>query len=61
MPPITRTHLQPFTTPTGAVVTVEDIGVGDTVLVWSHASPEAPSPPGAGRPLQHQVAGTGAP
>ena len=40
----TRTRLQPFITPTGAVVTAETISAGDTVLVWSHASPDAPKP-----------------
>lgn len=44
MPPTTRTHLHPFITPTGTVVTVETLSVGDTVLVWSHASPDAPKP-----------------
>ena len=42
MPRPTRTHLQPFLTPTGAVVTAETLRTGDTVLVWTHANPEAP-------------------
>ncbi|WP_420431919.1 hypothetical protein [Candidatus Poriferisocius sp.] len=42
MPPTTRTRLQPFLTPTGAVATIETLRTGDTVLVWADANPEAP-------------------
>ncbi|MCY3786953.1 MAG: hypothetical protein OXG47_09560, partial [bacterium] len=42
MPRPTQTHLQPFLTPTGAVATAETLRTGDTVLVWTHANPEAP-------------------
>lgn len=44
MPPTTRIDLQPFIAPTGAAATSESLSVGDTVLVWSHASPDAPKP-----------------
>ncbi|MYD86132.1 MAG: hypothetical protein F4Y14_08085 [Acidobacteria bacterium] len=43
MPGATRTHLQPFLTPTGAVTTVEGLRTGDTVLVWTRINPEAPN------------------
>ena len=42
MPRATRTHLQPFLTPTGAVATAETLCTGDTVLVWAHTNPESP-------------------
>ncbi len=42
MPSPTRTHLQPFLTPTGTVATPDTLRTGDTVLVWTHANPEAP-------------------
>ena len=37
MPRTTRTCLQPFLIPTGAVATKETLRTGDTVLVWTQA------------------------
>ncbi|WP_419923985.1 hypothetical protein [Candidatus Poriferisocius sp.] len=42
MPRTARTHHQPLLTPTGAAATAETLRTGDTVLVWTHANPEAP-------------------
>ena len=42
MPRTNRTRHQQFLTPTGAVATAETLRTGDTVLVWTHANPEAP-------------------
>ena len=42
MPRTNRTRHQQFLTPTGAVATADTLRTGDTVLVWTHANPEAP-------------------
>lgn len=58
MPRTNRPRHQQLLSPTGAVATAETLRTGDTVLVWTHANPEAPKRTwGAVAPFQLRLAG----